>query len=530
MTMAPDADGSGDGPEEAHAPIPFHRQGYPLLLFKVTMTNLQGATEGSYKLQLLLDTGDLELFAESEPSALTLGSPLTWEIRRRCSCYYPIWDEVLFRVVEVDGNPAEAKAIQFDSQPEIGRFPVSLRRFNVLPDEFPCELRHGDEKVADIMFSATVDRDYANGFQFKISSNLSEWQVELRYQGRDKTMLSYHRSEPLTESFYIIEVLQSTLRHYSDPRKGVKGGDVQLVVFGPQQKQVASKTGRLGELLARPGPVQILTGRKGEATLELTGQNFITVWDCLLEDPPLVFDLLVAIDFSGWDSQAHLHRHQGQRPFVYCIERVLDEIGKADTDQIFYVFGTGANIRSQNRAGSCVELTDSGGNSPVYGAAKIIEAYELALGRLGTDLLPMIRPLFHLLLAKVRDLVRLNTWKFSLLLIVTANDLPNPGTSAGEEDLLKFRKEMIEISRLPLSVLVVGLKTRGNSFPQFEAFARLDKVEADGQVSERQAITFVPLMIGDGNTTFEHALFERVPGQVGAWATAHRPKGTATAP
>jgi hypothetical protein len=88
------------------------------------------------------------------------------------------------------------------------------------------------------------------------------------------------------------------LRHYSDPRKGVKGGDVQLVIFGRKHKEVASKRGRLQELLGRPGPVQIMTGKKGEVTLESTEQNFITFLDCLLDDPRLDFDLLLGIDFS----------------------------------------------------------------------------------------------------------------------------------------------------------------------------------------------------------------------------------------
>jgi hypothetical protein len=264
-------------------------------------------------------------------------------------------------------------------------------------------------------------------------------------------------------------------------------------------------------------------------TLELTEQNFITVWDCLLEDPPLAFDLLVGIDFSGWDSQVNLHRRQGQKPFVYCIQRILAEIGETDTDQVFHVFAAGAQFASQDRPESCVELTDRRDKSPVYGREKIFEAYELAVERLGTELRPMMKPSFHHLLAKVRDVVRLNTWEFSLLLIVTANDLPNPSTARGEEDLLKFQREMVEVSMLPLSVLVVGLKTQERSFPGFEAFARLDKVEADGQVSERQAITFVPLKIADEKNTFEHALFERVPSQVGAWATAHRPSRPPTA-
>jgi hypothetical protein len=152
---------------------------------------------------------------------------------------------------------------------------------------------------------------------------------------------------------------------------------------------------------------------------------------------------------------------------VYCIQRVLAEIGGIDTDQIFYVFGVGAQLVSQDQELLCVELTDRRGRSPVYGSETIVEAYEYAVERLGADLRPMIRPSLHQLLAKVRNLVRLNTWKFSLLLIITANDLPNPGTAGSEEDLLKFLKEMVKVSRLPLSVLVVGLKTQGNSFPPF---------------------------------------------------------------
>jgi hypothetical protein len=108
--------------------------------------------------------------------------------------------------------------------------------------------------------------------------------------------------------------------------------------------------------------------------------------------------------------------------------------------------------------------------------------------------------------------------KYSLLLVLTANDLPPPSSHHGSVECPRFTDRCIEASEAPISILVVGI---GKGFPRMKALAERrpdDVVGSGGKKMTRKVLTFVEFGGGEA-PEFEESLLGDIPDQVGEWAT-----------
>jgi len=200
------------------------------------------------------------------------------------------------------------------------------------------------------------------------------------------------------------------------------------------------------------------------------------------------FSVIVAIDFTASNGDPHdrASLHFNNPPNMNEYEHAITAVGTIiepyDTSRMFAVYGFGAKINDE--VTHCFPLNGNANNPEVMGVKGILDIYQFAL-----DNVKLYGPTIF---AKVIDIAAqiadrstsMNQQKYYVLLLIT------DGAISDEENTIK---EIVKISNLPISILVVGV---GN-----EDFENMRILEGEGQllrdgngnVAARHNVEFIPM-------------------------------------
>eukprot|EP01006_Ploeotia_vitrea_P062630 TRINITY_DN84154_c0_g1_i1.p1 TRINITY_DN84154_c0_g1~~TRINITY_DN84154_c0_g1_i1.p1 ORF type:complete len:710 (+),score=58.27 TRINITY_DN84154_c0_g1_i1:166-2130(+) len=220
----------------------------------------------------------------------------------------------------------------------------------------------------------------------------------------------------------------------------------------------------------------------------------------------------VAIDFTGSNGKPEdprsLHYRDPNAPNAYlrAIMAVCDIVAHYDSDKMFPVYGFGAKVPPNNQVSHCFPCTFNEQEDEVEGVQGIVNAYANALGRV-----QLWGPtLFEHIIRKCTEKAKTSKSTYYILLIITDGVI---------NDTQQTINAIVEASRLPLSIIIIGVGTAD--------FSTMDKLDADtqplrhsnGQIMSRDIVQFVPMKDFERRPYGDLAkeTLHEVPGQFLEW-------------
>jgi len=199
--------------------------------------------------------------------------------------------------------------------------------------------------------------------------------------------------------------------------------------------------------------------------------------------------VIVAIDFtaSNGDPRTTESLHYNNPPALNEYEHGITAIGTIiepyDTSKMFAVYGFGARINDV--VTHCFPLNGNPTNPEVLGVQGILSVYQHALNNITLYGPTIFAKIIDVAAQIAKSNESTNQQKYYILLLLT------DGAISDEEDTIR---ELVRISNLPLSILIIGV---GN-----EDFANMRILEAGGQllrdssgnVAVRHNLQFVPMV------------------------------------
>ena len=222
----------------------------------------------------------------------------------------------------------------------------------------------------------------------------------------------------------------------------------------------------------------------------------------------LVINLVFGIDFTssngrpGDPHSLHYISKDGQTQYEKAIQSCGKIVGYYDNDQLFPVFGFGAELPTEDKVNFCFPLNMQR-NPDIKGIDNILKYYRNAL-----SLIELGGPTyFSPLLKKVKNRIENDKQLiYYILMILTDGNIC---------DINETSDLIVECSLYPLSVIIVGI---GNT--QFNNMIKLDGDEeplknSKGEVTKRDIVQFVPFnkFNGDAGKLAEEVLQE-IPKQI----------------
>ncbi|XP_075254827.1 copine-9-like [Convolutriloba macropyga] len=200
-------------------------------------------------------------------------------------------------------------------------------------------------------------------------------------------------------------------------------------------------------------------------------------------------------------NQESLHYFNPAYPFnqfTTAIDAVGQIVEDYDADKLFPVYGFGGRFFGSTRTQDCHPLNDNSSNPHVIGVQGILDAYRYALS--STTLSQPAN------FAQVINNATLAASEFQsglhyfILLIITNGSI---------SDMEQTKCAIVEASKYPLSIIIVGVGDKGN----FEAMHQLDsdmKMLRDihGRKTQRDIVQFVPLRDVFGDTFIPSKMIE----------------------
>ena len=226
----------------------------------------------------------------------------------------------------------------------------------------------------------------------------------------------------------------------------------------------------------------------------------------------LNLSLTVGIDFTasngGATNPTSLHYILGPRPNQY--QSTLTEVGmillEYDTDKLVPMYGFGASPPGEKQTSFCFPLNLLPKSPFVYSVPGLLETYSSIVGRLN-----FLGPTnFAPIMAETMDAVargyKTNKMVYSILLILTDGLIT---------DFQETKKVLVKCSRLPMSVIIVGV---GNEdFSQMEMLDSDKSLlkDSDGNTAVRDIVQFVPYRDFASNPSLlSETVLKELPGQI----------------
>lgn len=222
----------------------------------------------------------------------------------------------------------------------------------------------------------------------------------------------------------------------------------------------------------------------------------------------LKINLAIGIDFTssnGNPSDVHsLHYVNGKEQTQYekAIVSCVNIVGYYDTDQLFPVYGFGAELPFEKSVNNCFALNFKE-DANIKGVDNILRYYRNALTFIElsgpTCFVPLLQKIKHTI-EEDKELI------YYILMILTDGNIC---------DVKETSNLLVECALYPLSVIIIGI---GNT--EFNTMVKLDGDEeplmnSNGQVTKRDMVQFVPYnkCDGDPNRVAELVLQE-IPKQI----------------
>ncbi|XP_078136901.1 copine-3-like isoform X2 [Sander vitreus] len=231
----------------------------------------------------------------------------------------------------------------------------------------------------------------------------------------------------------------------------------------------------------------------------------------------------IAIDFTGSNGHPsspqslHYINPEGYNEYLTAIWAVGNVIQDYDSNKMFPVFGFGAQVPPSWQVSHEFPINFNPANPFCAGIEGVVQAYRHCLPQLKlwgpTNFSPIINHVAYF----ARQALRQNmASQYFVLLIITDGVIT---------DMDQTRTAIVEASRLPMSIIIVGVG--GADFSEMEALDSDDKLLCSprGDVASRDIVQFVPFRDFQGNSVaLAQCVLAELPDQVASFFKSYKLK------
>uniref|UniRef100_A0A7N8Y8F6 Copine-3 n=1 Tax=Mastacembelus armatus TaxID=205130 RepID=A0A7N8Y8F6_9TELE len=229
----------------------------------------------------------------------------------------------------------------------------------------------------------------------------------------------------------------------------------------------------------------------------------------------------IAIDFTGSNGDPrspqslHFMNPEGYNEYLAAIWAVGTVIQDYDSDKMFPVFGFGAQLPPTWQVSHEFPINFNPTNPFCAGIEGVVQAYRQCLPQVKlwgpTNFSPIIN---HVTCFARRALQKNLASEYFVLLIITDGVIT---------DMEQTRAAIVAASRLPMSVIIVGVG--GADFSAMEFLDSDDKplLSPTGDVASRDIVQFVPFRHFQGNSVaLAQSVLAELPDQVSSFFNAYK--------
>ncbi|XP_068437928.1 copine-3-like isoform X2 [Clinocottus analis] len=231
----------------------------------------------------------------------------------------------------------------------------------------------------------------------------------------------------------------------------------------------------------------------------------------------------IAIDFTGSNGDPssphslHYINPEGYNEYLTAIWAVGNVIQDYDSNKMFPVFGFGAQLPSSGQVSHEFPINFNPSNPFCAGIQGVVEAYQQCLPRLKLWGPTNFSPIINHVACFARQALRQSTAsQYFVLLIITDGVIT---------DMDQTRSAIVEASRLPMSIIIVGVG--GADFSEMEFLDSDDKLlcSARGDVASRDIVQFVPFRYFQGSSVaLAQSVLAELPDQVASFFNSYKLK------
>ncbi|XP_047424458.1 copine-3-like isoform X2 [Mugil cephalus] len=231
----------------------------------------------------------------------------------------------------------------------------------------------------------------------------------------------------------------------------------------------------------------------------------------------------IAIDFTGSNGDPatpqslHYINPEGYNEYLSAIWAVGNIIQDYDSNKLFPVFGFGAQVPPSWQVSHEFPVNFNSANPFCEGIDGVVRAYQQCLPQLKlwgpTNFAPIIK---HVSFFARQALHQRSASQYFVLLIITDGVIT---------DMDQTRAAIVEASRLPMSIIIVGVGGADFSAMEFLDSDNRLLVSPTGDVASRDIVQFVPFREFSGNTVaLAQSVLAELPDQVTSFFNSYKLK------
>lgn len=231
----------------------------------------------------------------------------------------------------------------------------------------------------------------------------------------------------------------------------------------------------------------------------------------------------IAIDFTGSNGDPrspeslHYINPEGFNEYLSAIWAVGNVIQDYDSNKMFPVFGFGAQIPNSWKVSHEFPINFNPSNPFCAGIEGVVDAYQKCLPQLKLWGPTNFSPIINHVACFARQALRQNmASQYFVLLIITDGVIT---------DMDQTRTAIVEASRLPMSIIIVGVG--GADFDAMEFLDSDDKLlrAPNGDVASRDIVQFVPFRSFQGNSVaLAQSVLAELPDQLSSFFNSYNLK------
>ncbi|XP_056290362.1 copine-3-like isoform X1 [Pseudoliparis swirei] len=237
----------------------------------------------------------------------------------------------------------------------------------------------------------------------------------------------------------------------------------------------------------------------------------------------------IAIDFTGSNGDPsspqslHYINPEGYNEYLTAIWAVGNIIQDYDSNKMFPVFGFGAQLPPAWQVSHVFPINFNPANPFCAGIEGVVQAYQQCLPQLKLWGPTNFSPIINHVACFARQALRQSVAsQYFVLLIITDGVIT---------DMDQTRSAIVEASRLPMSIIIVGVG--GADFSEMEFLDSDDKLlhSPRGEVASRDIVQFVPFRDFQGNSVaLAQSVLAELPDQVASFFNSRNMKPCVSEP
>ena len=214
---------------------------------------------------------------------------------------------------------------------------------------------------------------------------------------------------------------------------------------------------------------------------KMTFENFIKEGQINLD---------IAIDYTKSNkiptdpSSLHYNNENIENDYEKAIKSCGDIIAYYDSDQLFPVYGFGGIPEGQTETSHCFNINFSKDDPNIHGVEHIINFYKDSLKKVELSAPTYFSPIIKKVIKEINyDLINKKKEKhYYILMILTDGQI---------KDMEKTKNLIVEGSKLPLSIVIIGIGNADFSYMEILDGDEEPLTSSSGEIRERDIVQFV---------------------------------------